>query len=100
MILFFALALMAAAGDPGGDLGTLRTQVDAHRLQTGEFVYRDSAKGKVLGESSISITLRGNDSNYRFAAQTTGYADQHWESVASSTLAPISAQLSFGNGPD
>jgi hypothetical protein len=100
MILFCALALMAAAGDPGGDLGTLRTQVDAHRLQTGEFIYRDSVKGKVLGESSISITLRGNDSNYRFSAQTTGYADQHWESVASSTLAPISAQLSFGNGPD
>lgn len=100
MILSFALILMAAAGDPGRDLGTLRTQVDARRLQTGEFVYRDSANGKVLGESSISIRVGEHDSNYRFSAQTAGYADQHWESVASPTLTPISAQLTFGKGPD
>jgi hypothetical protein len=100
MILSFALMLMTAAGDPSTDLGTIRTQIDARRLQTGEFIYQDSAKGKVLGESLISIRLRGNDSNYRFSAQTSGYADQHWESVASPTLTPISAQLTLGKGPD
>jgi hypothetical protein len=100
MILSIALMLMAAADDAGADSRTARTQIDAHRLQTGEFIYRDSAKGKVLGESSISIRLGEHDSNYRFSAQTTGYADQHWESVASPTLTPISAQLTFGKGPD
>jgi hypothetical protein len=100
MMLSFALMLMTAAGDSSADLGTVRTQIDARRLQTGEFIYQDSANGRVLGESSITIGLQGNDSNYRFSAQTSGYADQHWESVASSTLTPISAQLTFGKGPD
>jgi hypothetical protein len=97
MILSIALILMTS-GEPGGSLAT--TQIDARNLQTGEFVYRDSAKGKVLGESSISIRLSASDSSYHFSAQTTGYADQHWESVASPTLTPISAQLTFGKGPD
>jgi hypothetical protein len=88
MIPSFALMLMTGAGDPSAVPGTLRTQIDARRLQTGEFTYQDSAKGEVLGESSISIRFQENDSSYRFSAQTSGYADQHWESVASSTLSP------------
>lgn len=100
MILSIALMLMAATAEPSVDLMTQRTQIDARRLQTGEFTYRDSAKGKVLGESSISIRLNGSDSNYHFSAQTTGYADQHWESIASATLTPISARLTFGKGDD
>jgi hypothetical protein len=100
MIVSIALMLMAAVDEPSADLKTLRTQIDARRLKTGEFTYQDSAKGKVLGESSITIRLNGNDSNYHFSAQTVGYADQHWESVASSTLTPISAQLTFGKGSD
>jgi hypothetical protein len=99
MILCFALALMAA-GDLDADAGRLGRQIDARRLQTGEFTYRDSAKNKVLGESSISIRLDAHDTNYRFSVQTTGYADQHWESVASPSLSPISARLSFGKGAD
>jgi hypothetical protein len=100
MILTIALMLMtaAAAADSGATPGT--TQVDARRLQTGEFIYRDSSKGKVLGESSISIRVDEQDSNYRFSARTIGYADQHWESVASPTLSPVSARLAFGKGPD
>src|SRR5258707_922921 len=98
MILSIALMLMTAAGEPGGKLGSI--PVDAHRLQTGEFIYQDSVKGKVLGESSISIRVSEHDSNYQFSAQTSGYADQHWESVATATLTPISAQLTFGKGPD
>lgn len=66
MILSIALMLMAATAEPSVDLMTQRTQIDARRLQTGEFTYRDSAKGKVLGESSISIRLNGSDSNYHF----------------------------------
>ncbi|MEA3138153.1 MAG: hypothetical protein QOK23_322 [Gammaproteobacteria bacterium] len=97
MILSIALMLMTA-GESGGSVAT--TQFDARGLQTGEFVYRDSAKGKAIGQSSISIRLSASDSSYRFSAQTTGYADQHWESVASPTLIPISAQLTFGKGPD
>src|SRR5258708_9204897 len=96
MILSIALMLMTAAGEPGGKLGSI--PVDAHRLQTGEFIYQDSVKGKVLGESSISIRVSEHDSNYQFSAQTSGYADQHWESVATAALTPISAQLTFCNG--
>jgi hypothetical protein len=98
MILSFALMLMTGAGEPGCSLAT--TRIDARRLQTGEYIYQDSAKGNILGESSISISVGEHDSNYRFSARTSGYADQHWESVASPTLTPISAQLTFGKGPD
>jgi hypothetical protein len=90
-------ASKAAAG--GADRNAL-TQIDARRLQTGEFTYQDSAHGKVLGESSISIKRSADDSNYHFSAKTSGYADQHWDSVASATLAPVSAQLTFGKDPD
>lgn len=105
MMLSLAFLLMSAGADPGAAPKTqctqaLRTQVDARRLQTGEFTYRDSAKGKALGESSISIRLEPSDSTYHFSVQTTGYFDQRWESVASATLTPISAQLSFGKGSD
>jgi hypothetical protein len=98
MIPSIALMLMSVAVDPGATLGT--AQVDARRLQTGEFIYRDSSKGQVLGESSISISVGERDSNYRFSAQTIGYADQHWESLASPNLSPVSARLTFGKGPD
>ena len=110
MILSLAFLLMTAAEDPGADLGTrhiqaqhtqaLRTQIDARRLQTGEYTYRDSAKGKVLGESSISIRREPSDSTYHFSVQTSGYFDQRWESVASPALTPIFAELTFGKGSD
>ena len=90
---------MTSSAEPGASK-TLHTRVDARRLQTGEFVYRDSSRGKILGESSISIRVDEQDSNYRFSTQTIGYADQHWESVASPTLSPFSARLTFGKGPD
>ncbi len=98
MILSIALMLMTAVADSGATLGT--AQLDARRLQTGEFIYRDYSKGKVLGKSSISIRVDEQDSNYRFSARTIGYADQHWESVASPTLSPVSARLTVGKGPD
>ena len=92
--------LMAVADHPTADLKTLHDRIDARRLQTGEFIYRDSAKGKLMGESSINIGLNATDSNYHFTVQTSGYFDQRWESVASPTLTPISARLAFGKGPD
>jgi hypothetical protein len=101
MILSIAFMLMTAADDPSADLKTVHPQIDARRLRTGEFIYQDSAKGKVLGESSISIKVGEHDSNYRFSAQTIGYADQHWESVAwsarvvESTCRPGASQCSL-----
>jgi hypothetical protein len=101
MILSFALLLtMSAADNPSADLKSLRSQIDARRLQTGEFTYRDSAKGRVLGDGLITIRLNSSDANYHFSAQISGFADQRWESVASPTLTPISAQLTFGKGSD
>lgn len=94
------LAAPARAANQDSDLKSLHAQIDARRLQTGEFTYQDSAQGKVLGESLISIRQSAGDSNYHFSAQSLGYFDQHWESVASATLTPISAQLTFGKGPD
>jgi hypothetical protein len=100
MIFSIALMLALSSADSGAAPGTLRTQIDARRLQTGEFIYRDSAKGKVLGESSISIRFERSDSSYHFSAQTTGYADQRWEAVASPSLTPIFAKLTFGKAGD
>ncbi len=69
---------------------------DAHRLQTGQFDYRDTNDGKPLGTSRISIEKVGADEEYDFSAETIGYGDQQWESIATSSFAPISAKLSFG----
>jgi hypothetical protein len=100
MLLMTATATALTAGAAGTDPAAATTRADARRLQTGEFLYRDSAKGKVLGESLIGIRVGEQDSNYRFSVQTTGYADQHWEAVATPTMSPISARLTFGKGPD
>jgi hypothetical protein len=79
--MIFSIAFMLAASTPEADaaLPALSTQVDARRLQTGDFIYRDSAQGEALGESSISIKFENSDSNYHFSSQTTGYAEQRWE---------------------
>lgn len=69
---------------------------DAHRLKTGQFDYRDTNGGKALGTSRISIVKVGADEEYNFSAETIGYGDQQWESIATSSFAPISAKLSFG----
>jgi hypothetical protein len=79
-----------------GQDSTAPAQPDAHRLKTGEFTYRDSSHGKQLGTSRITIEKAATESNYDFAAETIGYGDQQWESVATSTFEPISAKLSFG----
>ena len=69
---------------------------DAHRLKTGRFDYRDSNDSKPLGTSRISIEKVGADEEYNFSAETIGYGDQQWESIATSSFAPVSARLSFG----
>jgi len=69
---------------------------DARRLKTGQFDYRDTNDGKPLGTSRISIEKIGTDEEYNFSAETIGYGDQQWESIATSSFAPISARLSFG----
>jgi hypothetical protein len=101
MMLSIALLLtMSGADNPSVDLKSLRSQIDARRLQTGEFTYRDSAKGRVLGEGLITIQLNSSDASYHFSTQIFGFADQRWESVASPALTPISARLTFGKGTD
>ena len=69
---------------------------DAHRLKTGQFDYRDTNDRKPLGTSRINIEKVGADEEYNFSAETIGYGDQQWESIATSSFAPISARLSFG----
>jgi hypothetical protein len=69
---------------------------DAHRLKTGQFDYRDTNDGKSLGTSRISIEKIGAGEEYNFSAETIGYGDQQWESIATSSFAPVSAKLSFG----
>jgi hypothetical protein len=78
------------------EISTAPAQPDAHRLKTGEFTYRDSIHGKQLGTSKITIEKAAAGSNYDFAAETIGYGDQQWESVATPSFEPVSAKLSFG----
>jgi hypothetical protein len=71
-------------------------QPDAHRLQTGQFDYRDTSDGKPLGMSRIVIEKAGGGKEYDFSAETLGYGDQQWESIATPSFVPISARLSYG----
>jgi hypothetical protein len=98
-LILCSLALMASAGANPGAVLSRQNQFDAHRLQTGEFFYRDSKQGEVLGGDWIRIS-RENESTYRFSTQISGPTDQQWESIASTILTPISAELSFGKGPE
>jgi hypothetical protein len=78
------------------ELSIAPARPDGHRLRTGQFIYRDSSNGKQLGTSRIAIELTAVGGNYDFSAETIGYGDQQWESIATPSFAPLSAKLSFG----
>jgi hypothetical protein len=75
---------------------------DARRLRTGHFTYRTVDHGKIMGKGEIiihRITESGNNEisgEFNFLAEFASYPSQRWKSVATSELAPIFAELSFG----
>jgi hypothetical protein len=71
------------------------SQADARRLKTGRFAYRERQNGKDVGASEI-VVERLPDSNYSFSSKITGAFRQCWESVATSEMTPVSANLSMG----
>jgi hypothetical protein len=73
-------------------------QLDAHRLQTGQFTYRDSNNGKELGSSKITIEKEVVTGNYDFSNESKGPFAQQWVATATPSFTPLSARLSFGAG--
>ncbi len=62
---------------------------DAARLRTGRFDYHIMQNGKQLATFTITIAKKV-DGDFRFTAKGL---DQEWESIATSSFAPISAAL-------
>jgi hypothetical protein len=71
-------------------------QPDAHRLQTGQFTYRDSNNGKELGSSKITIEKEVATGIYDFSNESKGAFAQEWVTTATPSFTPLSARLSFG----
>jgi hypothetical protein len=95
MMRFVAIVGLVVAIANGQDT---RPDLDAGRLQTGSFSFRTLVDGKELGRSRIQIRRSADSGNYIFSNLVIGSFSQSWEAVASPTLAPISAKLSFGEG--
>lgn len=72
---------------------------DAHRLRTGRFEYRDSENGKELGTSRIVIADGPGSDTVTFSNLVRGTFSQRWQAVARFTFEPVSANLTFGEGP-
>jgi hypothetical protein len=85
-----SLALTIANGQ------VAQPDLDARRLQTGSFSFRTLAEGKEVGRSRIQIYRVADSGNYVFSNLVTGSFSQSWEAVVTSTFAPVSAKLSFG----
>jgi len=69
---------------------------DAARLRTGRFDYHIMQNGKQLAMFTITIAKQV-DGNFRFTAKGL---DQEWESIATSSFAPISAALRIEQAKD
>lgn len=91
--------LFLAALHPGYDLEKHdRPDFEAARLQPGTFQYRDSQSGKTLGESVITVKAQDPGSTYSFSNIVKGPSSQQWRVMTSSDFAPLSAELTFGDG--
>ena len=67
---------------------------DGNRLETGKFDYTITDQGKEVAK--LALDIRKTAANqFTFSADATATACQHWESVATAALKPISARLSF-----
>jgi len=75
------------------------SRADARRLRTGSFVYRKMSRGQDAGRARIEIQQVAGSEHYRFSTEITGEFGQCWESVATRFFEPVSAKLSFGQGP-
>lgn len=74
---------------------TSEAKIDAGRLKTGRFVYRILEDGEEVAGLTSTIEKRA-DGSYRFTGAATGAFSQEWESIAISSLEPISAALRIG----
>jgi hypothetical protein len=92
--LLFLTDVMAQSSP--ATVATVHASPDARRLRTGHFTYRILDHGKNVGTGTITIQKIPNSGNYAFAAEFSGYADQKWESIATSAFEPVSATLSLG----
>jgi hypothetical protein len=104
---FWLLILVRlAAQDAPSSVVPASSLFDAQRLKTGTFVYRDMDHGKEVGRGTITIQGPINSRNYAFSNHATfsesfsGYRSQQWEAVVTSGFQPVSATLSFGEGPN
>lgn len=74
-------------------------QFDASRLRTGTFVYRDVRGDQEIGRGEISVKKLPGTENFSFSDLETGEFSQRWTAITTTSLHPISASLSFGDGP-
>lgn len=74
---------------------------DAGHLKTGRFLYQDFLNGNQVGSDEISIRRAPDSGNFIYTNLVTGqFVAQQWEAVATASFVPISAKLSFGEGPN
>jgi hypothetical protein len=76
-----------------------RPDLDAARLQTGDFQYRTLVDGQEAGRSRIGIR-KSDSGDFMFMNSVEGAFRQSWESVASPAFEPMSARLKTGLGKD
>jgi hypothetical protein len=90
--------LVAAASGQGYD-GHGHQDFDARRLQAGTFHYRESQVGRPDGESVIRVQQLMDGNTYAFSNIVDGPSSQHWRATISTDFTPLSAELTFGDGP-
>jgi hypothetical protein len=73
-----------------------RAPIDAHRLATGQFVYRTFAHGREVGQGRVTIRRLADPERYEFKADITGDANQRWTAIATPAFVPLSATITFG----
>jgi len=98
LVLRIGVVFSICGAGYAGDINT-PAQFDAGRLRTGTFVYRNVRGDQEIGRAKISVTKIPGTENFRFSNLETGGFSQHWTAIATTSLHPISANLSFGEEP-
>jgi hypothetical protein len=96
-VLCQVLFIVAASGQHYDGHG--RQDFDARRLQAGTFRYRESKVGTSDGESVIRVQKLVDGNTYAFSNIVDGPSSQHWRATISADFTPLSAELTFGDGP-
>jgi hypothetical protein len=97
--LLGSMACASAGTRPGASMVQTRPPFDASRMRTGHFLYRTVHRGKDAGTSNISV-VRLDERTYRFRNEVTGAFRQTWESTATSSFEPLSANLGLGENDE